>query len=152
MRSQKKGVMTIGKRSNMLHGPSSGDLLFRWFGAALIGICLVLSIYGTFIFISGVFLLDWSQGPFMVQFCLPVAMWMTALYFTVVRYLTYLDIRIRQEGWEVEFALQVGCNLMGFQGRRITRYVKEVRKKMPKEKVEKQSRVNETAKSSDDDL
>ena len=104
--SRNRQVMTVGKRSSMLHGPSSGDLLFRWCGAALICICLMLSIYGTFLFISGVFLHDWTQNSFMVQFCLPLAMWITALYFTVVRFLTYLDVRIRQEGWEVELRLR----------------------------------------------
>ena len=104
--SRNRQVMTVGRRSSILHGPSSGDLFFRWCGSALIGICLLLSIYGTFLFISGVFLNDWAQSPFMVQFCLPLAMWITALYFTVVRFLTYLDVRIRQEGWEVELRLR----------------------------------------------
>jgi hypothetical protein len=104
--SRNRQVMTVGRRSTMLHGPSTGDLFFRWCGSALIGICLMLSIYGTFLFLSGVFLQDWTQSPFMVQFCLPLAMWITALYFTVVRFLTYLDVRIRQEGWEVELRLR----------------------------------------------
>ena len=104
--SRKRRVMTVGRRSSMLHGPSSGDLFVRWCGSALIGVCLMLSIYGTFLFISGVFLHEWKQSAFMIQLCLPLAMWITAMYFAVVRFLTYLDIRIRQEGWEVELRLR----------------------------------------------
>ena len=104
--SRKANAITVSKRSGMLHGPSGGDLFFRWCSAAMIGVFLFLSIYGTFLFLAGVFLQDWSQSPFLVQFCLPLAMWLTALYFTVVRFLSYLDVRIRQEGWEVELRLR----------------------------------------------
>ncbi len=33
-------------------------------------------------------------------------LWLVAVYFTVARFLTYLDQRIRNEGWEVELALR----------------------------------------------
>jgi hypothetical protein len=90
----------------MLHGPSGGDLVVRWVSAALIGIPLVLSVYGLFLFISGLFLATWEQGPVMVELCLPLAMWLVAGYLTVFRFLSYLDVRIRQEGWEVELRLR----------------------------------------------
>jgi hypothetical protein len=32
--------------------------------------------------------------------------WTVAMYFTVARFLAYLDQRIRNEGWEVELALR----------------------------------------------
>ena len=37
---------------------------------------------------------------------LPIAMWTVASYFTVVRFLSYLDLRIRREGWEVELRMR----------------------------------------------
>ncbi len=37
---------------------------------------------------------------------LQVAMWLVAVYFTAVRFLGYLDQRIRNEGWEVELFLR----------------------------------------------
>ena len=104
--SRNPHVMTVGKRSSMLHGPSVGDLFLRWCTSAMIGILLMLAIFGTFLFVSGVVLHDWSFSPLIVQLFLPLAMWITALYFTVVRFLCYLDIRIRQEGWEVELRLR----------------------------------------------
>lgn len=100
------GAMTIGRRSTILHGPSIGDLFARWFGSALIGILLVLSVYHTFIFCSGVLLNSWQPGAVMLQLMLPLSMWIVAMYFTVFRFLCYLDLRIRHEGWEVELRLR----------------------------------------------
>lgn len=104
--SRQEKVLSVGKRSRMLHGPSYGDLLFRWLGAAVIGLMLFFSFYGMFIFMSGIFLNDWSQGPLLIQLCLPLSMWLVAGYFTVYRFLSYLDLRIRQEGWEVELRMR----------------------------------------------
>jgi len=40
-------------------------------------------------------------------------MWTTAGYLAVVRFLAYLDLRIRQEGWEVELRMRAeGTRLM----------------------------------------
>ena len=36
----------------------------------------------------------------------PATLWMVAAYFTVVRFLGYLDLRIRREGWEVELLMR----------------------------------------------
>ena len=47
---------------------------------------------------------DWT-GPFYT--CLyPAALWIVVAYFTVVRFLGYLDLRIRREGWEVELLMR----------------------------------------------
>ena len=35
-----------------------------------------------------------------------LAFWIVAVYFSVVRFLSYLDGRIRNEGWEVELLLR----------------------------------------------
>lgn len=104
--SRKERVLTVRRRSAMLHGTNSGDLLLHWMAAALIGTCLTLACYGICLFIAGFFLNDWSQSPFMVRFCLPLSMWLVTGYLTVFRFLSYLDLRIRQEGWEVELRLR----------------------------------------------
>ncbi len=36
----------------------------------------------------------------------PLALWLVVGYFTVVRFLAYLDLRIRREGWEVELMMR----------------------------------------------
>jgi hypothetical protein len=106
LRAAHKDEMTIGKRSKMLHSPSYGDLFVRWVSSAAIALALNGSVYGTMRVIAGVFFQDWDESPFTVQLCLPLSMWMVAWFFTVFRFMSYLDTRIRQEGWEVELRLR----------------------------------------------
>ena len=67
---------------------------------------MATAIFFTLVFLSGVFLNDWTPGPLMLTICMPMAMWLTAFFFTVVRFLNYLDLRIRHEGWEVELRIR----------------------------------------------
>ena len=78
----------------------------RWVSSAAIALALNGSVYGTMRVIAGVFFQDWDESPFTVQLCLPLSMWMVAWFFTVFRFMSYLDTRIRQEGWEVELRLR----------------------------------------------
>ncbi|MEO8497019.1 MAG: hypothetical protein ABI614_18260 [Planctomycetota bacterium] len=104
--SRNPSAITIGKRSKDLHGPSGGDLFARWLAAATFGALLTACVFGTFLFCSGVFLNDWVPGPTMLRYLYPLAMWVVAGYLAVVRFLSYLDLRIRHEGWEVELRLR----------------------------------------------
>ena len=106
LRSRNPSAITIGKRSKDLHGPSGGDLFARWLATAMFGGLLTASVFGTFLFCSGVFLNDWQPGPTMLRYVYPLAMWVVAGYLAVVRFLSYLDLRIRHEGWEVELRLR----------------------------------------------
>ncbi len=110
LRAADRTTMTIGRRSAFLHGPSGGDLFVRGFCSMMVGLCLVVAVYGVVTFMAAVVFDYWLQGPLMVQFFLPLSMWIVALYFTVVRFLSYLDVRIRQEGWEVELRLRAEAN------------------------------------------
>ena len=42
----------------------------------------------------------------MLHLGFPAALWLIAGYMAVVRFLNYLDLRIRHEGWEVELRLR----------------------------------------------
>ena len=99
-------VITIGKRSSHLHAPSSGDLFSRWVGTCGIAILLTGTVFGTFLFCSGVFFNDWHPGPWMLSTFYPLSLWIIAWFMTVVRFLSYLDLRIRHEGWETELLLR----------------------------------------------
>ncbi len=110
--SRDKRVKSVGSRSSELHRTRVGEWISRWMCACVLGTLLVLSTYGTVCFVSGVVRQDWSQGPLLVQVLLPLAMWTVACYFTVFRFLTYLDARIRQEGWEVELQLRAEASRM----------------------------------------
>ena len=54
----------------------------------------------------GMLLFDWEWGPVMLHLCFPVTLWLVAGYFAVVRFMCYLDLRIRREGWEVELIMR----------------------------------------------
>jgi len=45
---------------------------------------------------------EWSFLKPMFTFYFQLSIWIVVCYFTVVRFLNYLDLRIRREGWEVE--------------------------------------------------
>lgn len=110
LRAASPSTVTVGRRSSFLHGPSTGDLFSRWIGAACIAVVLTACLYGALRFASGIMLNDWWKGLFpggwQLAVGLPLAMWLTAAYFAVERYLSYLDLRIRHEGWEVELRLR----------------------------------------------
>ena len=36
-------------------------------------------------------------------------MWLAVIYTTVLRFVSYLDLRIRREGWEVELKVQAAA-------------------------------------------
>lgn len=106
LRGRAASDMTVGRRSSLLHSAVGGDLFVKWMGYSVVGGLLSLSFFFAMVFASGVFLNDWSIGPIMIQVCVPLALWIVAGYLAVVRFLAYLDLRIRCEGWEVELRMR----------------------------------------------
>ncbi len=106
LRSRQTNIITAGKRSKYLHDPSGGDLVLRWMGAALVAILLTLAFMQTLGGLMGILLGQWKWGAPMLYIGFPLVMWLVAGYMAVVRYLNYLDLRIRHEGWEVELRLR----------------------------------------------
>jgi hypothetical protein len=107
VRPKTPSEMTIGRRSGILHGPSGGDIFGRAMVSYILAILLFAALFCTFLFVFRVILniTDW-QNPFILRFIYPLCLWIVAAYFTVLRFLSYLDIRIRHEGWEVELRLR----------------------------------------------
>lgn len=99
--------MTIARRSGILHGPSGGDIFGRAIISYVLAILLFFSLLATCFFVCHIFLnvTEWTH-PIMLRVAYPLCLWLVAAYFTVLRFLSYLDIRIRHEGWEVELRLR----------------------------------------------
>jgi hypothetical protein len=103
---KRSNQLTARQRSRSLHLPNRADLLGNAF--------LLLPTYGlTFLLtlfslaaIRRLLIGDpiWDRAT--LQVLVPVSFWMVAGFAIVVRYLSYLDLRIRQEGWEVELLLR----------------------------------------------
>jgi hypothetical protein len=106
LRSEDPNNITIGKRNALLHGPSGGDLLIRWVVLALFNSAALLFLFGTLVCLQGIFLDDWTPGRWFFVAGFALSLWLVAGYTAVVRFLNYLDLRIRQEGWEVELRMR----------------------------------------------
>ncbi|MEX2174976.1 MAG: hypothetical protein WD872_11485 [Pirellulaceae bacterium] len=117
--SRNPNQITIARRSSHLHGPSSSDLFVRWFLSALLGFSLILLAIFTAEAAVGVLTsmwpvsidvanedFSWNIGWFRLQVLYPLCLWLVVAYFSVVRFLSYLDLRIRHEGWEVELLMR----------------------------------------------
>jgi hypothetical protein len=112
-------VITVGKRSAHLHGPYSGDLFVRWLGAAAIGVLLAGLVLVTAVLLQAFLISDppfysstdppafsWNLDWFKLQVVYPASLWLVVAFLAVVRFLSYLDLRIRHEGWEVELLVK----------------------------------------------
>ncbi len=110
MFSRDAKTITMGRRSSALHGPNVGDLISRWVGAALIALLLTISIFFSCWFFWGMLLFDWNWGAAMLDFWYPLSLWIVAAYMSIVRFMSYLDLRIRREGWEVELIVRAAAN------------------------------------------
>ena len=101
-----RGKMNTLRRSGQLHHANLGELLLRWVLALGVGLVLCFSL--TLALGTLTALLQAKVPPlswWIVGF-FPAAAWITVVFMTVVRFLSYLDLRIRREGWEIELQLK----------------------------------------------
>jgi len=104
--AQNAAVTSTFHRNQILHLRNTGDLFGRWALSVLLGCGLSLSVWITLTMGWALFWDDftWDQTTLIV---LPqLAVWVVLGYFSVVRFLSYLDLRIRNEGWEIELKMR----------------------------------------------
>jgi hypothetical protein len=102
---RRSGQMTTFRRVTGLHGGAS-ELFPRLMASAAVAAMLVAAFWVTMQMLAGLLLCEWQWRGLCFTLYYPAALWMTAGYFTVVRFLGYLDLRIRREGWEVELMMR----------------------------------------------
>ncbi len=112
LQSRDEAKITIGRRSSRLHGPSSGDLFARSMLVMPVLMTVVASVAFTFWFVQGLLTNVWLWGHVMTRVFIPLSMWIVAIYASVLRFLNYLDLRIRREGWEVELRVRAAASEM----------------------------------------
>ena len=115
LRAARPGQMTTYRRVVTLHRGYSGDLMVRWLGAAGVALLLGAALLLSFAMLRSLLVMhvDWNQWlthgqvdmP-MYTIYYPLTLWLVAGFLAVVRFLGYLDLRIRREGWEVELLLR----------------------------------------------
>lgn len=126
----RRGVtITVGRRSSHLHSPYSGDLFVRWLGSAAVACLLAGLVLFTAIVLQGYLVSDWpvlfsfeddgAMAPnldwFKLQILYPACLWIIVAFFSVIRFLSYLDLRIRHEGWEVELLMRAEAQRLATQ-------------------------------------
>ncbi|QDU91576.1 hypothetical protein Pla175_50060 [Pirellulimonas nuda] len=102
----RSGRISTMRRSRNLHRGAGGELFARWLAAATVGVLMTVSVAtGVGVLttqLTGVTLSDRAA----MLYLWPAAAWAVLGYLAVVRFLAYLDLRIRREGWEVELAMR----------------------------------------------
>lgn len=108
------GEPGLGMRSSSLHRYQSSDLISESFSLLGINIVLLVGIYAVqlwfvYLILQNTVTLNWFSWTFFA-----LSLWCTQVFSTVFRFLGYLDVRVRLEGWELELRLKS-------QGNRIRR-------------------------------
>jgi hypothetical protein len=109
LRAKHTQAVTIFKRSNYLHAPNGGDLFATWLGSVLLGCGMIGAIYFSLWSLCAI-MFGWGGDSILNIYSLhvlyPISLWITVMFMSVFRFLSYIDLRIRQEGWEVELLLK----------------------------------------------
>ncbi len=103
---RRPGRITTYRRTRALHFGASGDLFARWMVSVGFGALLSASLWVSIQIMVGMLLSEWQWEGLTYTLYYPLALWIVVGYFTVVRFLGYLDLRIRREGWEVELMMR----------------------------------------------
>ncbi len=106
IRSDSEAVITMGRRSKSLHSPVASDLGGRFLAVSFVLFWMLLSVLYTLIWIRGIATGFWTWDLWVLLVMYPLALWTVAGVSVLVRLLSYLDTRIRLEGWEVELAIR----------------------------------------------
>ncbi|WP_425396375.1 hypothetical protein [Aeoliella sp.] len=98
--------LTTNRRSRNLHSNNGGELFGRWMLALLVGVVLTLALglgFELLLAKLGGLEITWFARHLVIY---PLALWVVVGWMAVVRFLAYLDLRIRREGWEVELLMR----------------------------------------------
>lgn len=99
-------VICFAKRSASLHGSGFSDLFGRMVTAFIFTIPLAFSCYAFFAVLDSILNIQANMEMTLYPFYWIVSLWTVAGFICVVRFLSYIDIRIRQEGWAVELRMR----------------------------------------------
>lgn len=106
LRSRRPGDITYRQRSHSLHRYLFSEHLSRFMAAAFFVTLLFLSLLAAQLFVIGASTGHWQWNGWFDYVGLPLSLWSVGLFVAVFRFLSYLDSRIRLEGWEVELRLK----------------------------------------------
>ena len=112
----RKNRMSTGRRASAMHQGMGGDFFARGTATLAAAVALAAAFWFSMITVAGLLWNQWSlEGPFYWLFY-PLTLWIVAAWLTVLRFLGYLDLRIRREGWEVELLMRAEATRWARQG------------------------------------
>jgi hypothetical protein len=106
LRSRDPGTITLRRRNAALHDPLTSELIGRFMLVSLTLTAIGLGFYYAIVWFRGVMFGHWEASPLVQLVLFPLALWAVAGLSVLVRFLSYLDSRIRLEGWEVDLAVR----------------------------------------------
>ena len=104
-------IRSAVKRSSNLCADRGSDYFGQWLAQIFFGVLFVACFwFGTGMILGTLFEQDLTLDDFrpnsLGAIRLQVAIWIAVTFFGVARFLTYIDQRIRLEGWEIKLRLQ----------------------------------------------
>lgn len=102
---KQSSVITAGRRSSALHRPITGELIGRFIAMTILLIAMTMLGFYSLLWVRGVLFGMWEWDAVVYLVLYPLALWAAASLSVLIRFLSYLDTRIRLEGWEVQLAV-----------------------------------------------
>ena len=109
-------VQTYSSRTKNLRSAPGSDFFVKFSLSAMIGTFFALAIYESFCLLDGVLGLQSIANSNLNFIYWQLSLWIAAAVVAVNRFLSYIDLRIRTEGWTVRLRLMAEVNRMTAEG------------------------------------
>ena len=93
---------SLSQRSRNLHMLAAASITMQSVLILLFAHLLLFSIHSVFVMADSMFSIRANSDISLQPFYILISGWLVAGFFAVVRFLMYIDVRIRQEGWSVD--------------------------------------------------
>jgi len=93
---------SLSRRSRNLHMLAAASITMQSVLILLFAPLLLFSIHSVFVMADSMFSIRANSDISLQPFYILISGWLVAGFFAVVRFLMYIDVRIRQEGWSVD--------------------------------------------------
>lgn len=103
---KKSDTINFSARSRSLHSFASSDLIGKAMAVAIISAGLVFSLHTFLVTFDQVMNIRANSENSLQPYYWVVSLWLVVGFMSVVRFLFYIDLRIRQEGWAVELRMR----------------------------------------------
>ena len=105
-RPKEPNGISFARRSKALHSYASSELFGRFVLSCLFAAPLAISFQSLFVQLDSLLNLSAGYEFTLAAYYWVVSLWLTAGFVAVFRFLSYIDIRIRQEGWAIELKMR----------------------------------------------